>query len=119
MNRIGGTIAVKCNGSVLLAKGAFSYNLGVPKRETVVGADTVHGVKEVPQPAFIEGEITDQKDLDLRELASQLNATVTLDLANGKTISLRDAAFVGEATGNTEEGAIPVRWEGPRAEEIK
>jgi len=100
------------------AKGSFSYNLGRSKKEAIVGSDSVHGYKETPQVAFIEGEITDRGTLDLAALVEMASATCTLALANGKMFILRDAWFAGEGTGNTEEGNIAVRFEGLSGEEI-
>lgn len=117
--RRGGIIFLKVNGEIFSAKGNFTYNLGAPKRDAIVGADAIHGYKEVPQIPFIEGEITDNPTLDLDSLARLENATVTLELANGKVITLRDAWHAGEATGNTEEGNISVRFEGMSADEVK
>lgn len=113
-----GLIQFQVNGEVYDAKGNFTYNLGRPKREMIVGADAVHGPKESPQVAFIEGEITDRGTLDLAQLVSIADATVTLKLANGKVVVLHGAWFTGEGTGNTEEGNIDVRFEGAGAEEI-
>ena len=109
---------MQVNGEVYDAKGSWSYNLGRPMREAILGSDTVHGYKETPQVAFIEGEITDRSSLDLARLVTMTDATVTLELANGKVIALRDAWFSGEGTGNSEEGNISVRFEGSGAEEI-
>jgi hypothetical protein len=111
-------IQVQVDGGVLDAKGSWSYNLGRAMRETIIGADGVHGFKETPQAAFIEGEITDRTTLDLADLVTIEGATVTLSLANGKVIALRDAWFAGEGTGNSEEGNIAVRFEGAGAEEV-
>lgn len=118
-NRIGGTIALKVNGDIYFAKGNFTYNLGKPKREGVIGADTVHGYKETPQIPFVEGEITDRNELSLEDLVTLDEATITLELANGKVISLSEAWYAGEGTGNTEEGNIACRFEGMSAEEVK
>lgn len=118
MQRRGGTIAVKIDGVVQLAKGSWSYNLGRAKREPIVGADGIHGYKESPQPAYIEGEITDRADLDLAALVDATASTVTLELANGKVIVLRDAAFTGDGTASSDEGAIAVRFDGSSADEI-
>lgn len=117
-NRVGGIIELKVNGAQLSAKGNFTYNLGQPKREAVIGADAVHGYKETPQAAFIEGEITDNSQLDLAALAKTEDATVYLRLANSKVVVLRNAWYAGEGTGNTEEGNIACRFEGMGAEEI-
>jgi hypothetical protein len=118
-NRIGGIIALKVNGDMYFAKGNFTYNLGKPKKEGVVGSDRVHGYKEVPQVPFIEGEITDRNELDLEDLVTLDDATATLELANGKVIMLREAWYAGEGTGNTEEGNIALRLEGMSAEEVR
>jgi hypothetical protein len=116
--RRAGLIQLQVNGEIQDARGSFSYNLGRPKREAMVGADRVHGYKEMPQVAFIEGAITDRGTLDLAALATGRDLTVTLSLANGKVIVLRDAWFAGEGTASTEEAEITVRWEGANAEEI-
>lgn len=118
MQRVGGIIQVQINGTVLSAKGDFTYNLGRPKRETVIGSDGVHGSKDMPQVAFIEGEITDRRDFDLDTVLLATDATVTIGLANGKTIVLSDAHYVGDGNVNTGEGNMDVRFEGATAEEI-
>lgn len=117
-NRVGGIIELKVNGSIYSAKGNFTYNIGRNRKEAVVGADRVHGYKEMPQAPFIEGEITDRSNLDLSAFVGVTDATVYLRLANGKLIVLRQAWFAAEGTGNTEEGNIGVRYEGMSGEEI-
>ncbi len=117
--RRGGIIQLQVDGELQDAKGNFTYNLGRPMREAIIGADAVHGYKETPQVAFVEGEITDRGNLDLAKLVTLTGATVTLELANGKVIALRDAWYAGEGTGNTEEGNIAVRFEGKSGEEIR
>lgn len=116
--RRGGIIQVQLNGEVQEAKGNWTYNLGKPKREAIIGADGVHGFKETPQVAFIEGEITDSGTLDLARLAVMEDATVTLTLANGKVVALREAWFAGDGTGNTDEANVATRFEGAGADEI-
>jgi hypothetical protein len=117
--RVGGIIFLKSDGELFDAKGEFTYNLGVPKKEGVVGADTVHGYKETPQLPFIEGAITDRKDLDSEKLRKIKDATVTLELANGKVIVIREAWEASDGTGSSEEGELEVRFEGIRGEEIR
>lgn len=118
MSRRGGIIQLQVDGVVHDAKGNFTYNLGRPMRESIIGADGIHGFKEIPQPAFIEGEITDRGTLDLAALVAITDSTATLELANGKVFVLRGAWFASEGTGNTEEGNIAVRFEGVGAEEV-
>ena len=117
--RRAGIIQLQINGEIKDAKGNFSYNLGQPKREAIVGTDGVHGFKETPQVAFIEGGITDNTNLDLKALVTITDATVTIELANGKMVVLRDAWYAGEGTASSEEAEVPVRFEGASAEEIQ
>jgi len=51
--RVGGIIFLKVDGEGFQSKGNFTYNIGVPKKEAVVGADGVHGFKETPQSLFL------------------------------------------------------------------
>lgn len=116
--RRAGLLQLQVNGEIQDAKGEFSYSLGTPKRTAIVGSDSVHGYKEEPQVAFIEGMITDRLTLDVAALSTITGATITLALANGKTISLRQAWYAGDATVKTGEGEIVVRWEGKSGQEI-
>ena len=117
--RRAGIIYLKLQGEIHYAKGNFSYNLGREKRESIVGADRIHGYKAMPQAAFIEGEVTDHGTLDLERLVTGEDLTITLEHANGKTILLREAFFAGEGTANTEEANIAVRWERSSVEEVR
>lgn len=116
--RVAGLIQVQVDGEIYDAKGSWSYNLGRPKREAIIGSDGVHGFKETPQVAFIEGAITDRGTLDLDALATGRDLTVSLTLGNGKMIVLTGAWFAGEGTGTSEESEVAVRWEGANAEEV-
>ena len=116
--RRGGMISVQVNGTVYDAKGSFTYGLGLPKREAIVGTDGVHGYKELPQVPFIEGAFTDKSDLDVKTLQSVKDGVITLSLANGKVVVLGGAYYAHEGSVGTEEGEIPVRFEGDSAEEI-
>lgn len=116
--RRAGILFIKVDGAIFDAKGNFTYNLGKPKREAIVGADAVHGFKEMPQVAFVEGEFTDSSELDVVKLLAISGATVTLELANGKVCVFREAWFAGEGNVQTEEGNIAVRFEAKSAEEV-
>jgi len=56
--------------------------------------------------------------LDLKALQETTEATVVLELANGKSIILREAWYAGEGTVSTQEGNIAARFEGISAEEL-
>lgn len=116
--RVGGLIALKIDGNQYNSKGNFSYNLGRPKRDAVIGAEAIHGYKVTPQVAFIEGEITDNDGVDLATLLDATDVVVTLQLGTGKVIVMNHAWFAGEGTAQTEEGNIAIRFEADSAEEI-
>ena len=118
MNAVGGILSLIVDGFTLNAKGDFTYNLGVAKKEMVVGADKMHGYVLTPQPAYIEGAITDSKNLDVKGLLEVDSATLYLKVANGKKIALYGAVYTGEGNVTTAEGEIACRWDGERAEEI-
>lgn len=116
--RVGGIIQVAANGQLYDAYGEWTWNLGRPKAEAVLGTSAVVGYKEMPQVAFIEGEIIDRRTLSVEALLGLRDASVTLYLANGKLITLRDAWYAAEGTGSTENGNIECRFEGMSAEEV-
>ena len=83
-NRRSGTIYLRIDGTQYDARGSFTYSLGPPKREAIVGPDGVHGYKEMPQVPYIEGEIVDSRDLDLAALQGVTESTVTLEPRDGQ-----------------------------------
>lgn len=117
-NRRAGTVFFKVSGTQYDAKGNFTYNVGSPKRDAITGPDRVHGYKELPQVPSIEGEITDERTLDLAVFTQLKDETITLELANGKVFVLRDAWYAGEGNVQTEEANIQVRFEGLKGEEV-
>lgn len=116
--RVGGILQFKLDGQRFQAKGEVTYNLGVPKREAIVGQDEVHGFKEEPQVPFMELAVTDNDELDLQSLLEFRDGTATCELANGKIIVIREAFYAGEGNVTTSEGEIAVRIEGIRGEEV-
>jgi hypothetical protein len=118
-NRRAGILSVKLDGSVLDVKGNWTYNFGQPKRDAIVGHDTVHGYKELPQVPYVEGTITDRNSLDMvNDILNVTDATLVLELANGKTGVWRNAWYAGEGDITTEEAEVAVRFEAMSAEEV-
>lgn len=117
--RVGGLLSFKVDGNQYNAKGNFSYNLGFPKREGVIGAEAVHGYKETPQLAYIEGEIVDNAEVDLAALVNMTDNVITLQLGSGKIIVLNHAWYAADGQAQTEEGNIQVRFEADSGQEIQ
>lgn len=110
-NRVrGGLLAVKVDGVAYSGVGNFTFNIGVAVRAALIGSSGVNGYSETPQAAFIAGEFRDGEDVDLEALVGTTDATVTLELANGKTFVLANAWFEGDGTGNSQEGNFAVRF---------
>ena len=110
-NRVSGVVYFKIDGVQYAAKGNFEYSLGGWKREAVEGADGIHGYAETPIVSHIEGDLTDTSDLDMKKLDEFDGVTVTLELANGKTVLLRNAWNASERTVNASEAMTKVRFE--------
>jgi len=117
--RVGGIIFLKVDGELFQAKGEFTYNINPTKRTSEVGQDVVHGFSEEPKVRFLEGTITDSNDLDLIGFQQITDATITLELANGKVIVFREAFFAGDGDAKTGAGEIDVRFEAIDAEEVR
>ena len=118
MSRIGGIFYFRINGKLYQAgDGSFTFSLGGFKREAKLSSSGVAGFLAKPIVPFCEGEIILSKDLDLSELTNAENATVTLELYNGKTFVLTDAFYVGDSECNTE-GTLKIRFEGKKGELI-
>jgi hypothetical protein len=117
--RRSGTVFFKIDGQVYETIASINYNIGKPKREALVGHDTVHGYKELPQVPFCELEIRDSSTLDLDVLLTAKDATITIELANEKTIVFRNAWYAGEGTIGSEEANIQCRFEALAAEEVR
>ena len=116
---VAGALSFQLNGAVYRMKGSWTYNLGRVKRDAIVGHDSVHGFKEMPQVPFMEGAVTDGRSLALDDLLDFADGTCTLHLRNGKVIELRNGWYAGEGTVDTEESEIAVRFEGLEAEEVR
>lgn len=100
--RRAGRIEVQTNGEIYDAKGWFSYDPGDlrrPKRRAIMGIDGIHGFVETPQAPkepYIEGLITEPGTLELAELPTLTDVTVTLSITDGKAIVLYNARSVGD-----------------------
>ena len=116
-NRRAGVLFLKIDGIQHDVMGNWTYNLGQPKREAIVGPDRVQGYKETPQVAYLEGEITDAGELDVAKLLNLTDTTTTLELANGKTIVHRNGWYAGDGNIGTENANIQIRIEALSAEE--
>ena len=118
MPAIGGTLNARVDGATVSAKGDWTYNTGQHKREQVVGIDGVHGYRETPQAAFVEGMTSDISGVDLEALKNARDVPVELVLANGKTVVFRDATYCADGDHTIAEGEVQLRFEARSAEVV-
>jgi len=82
-----------------------------------VGQDGYHGVKEMPVAGSISFTARDAGDLTVYDFNRMRNATVVLQLANGKTVVGRSMACVDAQEVDTTEATFDVKFEGPLVSE--
>lgn len=115
--RIGGIFYLKKNGKLIVTtEGEFTFNLGKPKRQAEKnGALGVAGFSAEAQVPYVDGEIYDVESLDVNDLLDTEDATITLELYNGKTFFLYSSSYCGEGE-ITTKGRLKVRFEGMEAD---
>lgn len=118
MERVGGTLRCTVDGEAIRCQGEFTYRPSVPKRTAVLGTNGVVGCTEEPQVPFVEGAVTDSASTSLDKLFNIFDATIQLDLINGKSFMLRGGFYAGSAEVKTGQGEINVRFEGETGEEV-
>jgi hypothetical protein len=94
-----------------------SYFANVVKRETLKGQNAIHGFKEMPEAPYISGTIRDAANLSVVAINAMRSVTVTLQLANGKTVSGDTMWSTDVEAVETEEGTFEVKFEGFTVEE--
>lgn len=116
---LSGLFNIKINGVLYTAKGNFTYNHGGIKHEAQLASNgSIAGFKTSRIIPFIEGEIIDTKDLDVKALKNTRDAEITLELANGKVFVLMGACWAGDGNIGTEDANLAVRFEGTDSDEF-
>lgn len=116
---VGGRVSVKVDGDILSVRGNVTSNIGQSvTRETVTGLDGVHGYMEKPVTPFIQFDITERAEFPLSKINGLSDTTVTAELADGRTLILRNAWHAGDSERNPEEGSVTIRFEGLSGEEM-
>ncbi len=111
--KVGGKARLKINGTQYPLRGNLKLQLGNVSRESIVGIDQYHGVKETPIASYIEMDVTDLGDLDISTVAALDDVTINIELDNGKQGVLRNASQVNAVELNAVDGVYTLRFEGP------
>lgn len=119
--KLGGIITLKIDSELIRAKGEFEYNLGIPKNEAVQGTDGLpHGYTEAGQIPMIKGSITITPTMKTEKILKTKDATVTLDLNNGKTIVGRNMWISTDGNVKAKDGEMEVLFQSAKKlEEVR
>ncbi len=116
--RLAGIISLSVDGVIQACAGDFTFNLGTPLREALVGPDNVHGYKETPQVPFIEGDLRYTPNFDIKAFYNKSGIDAQLKLATGETFVFIDGWVCGEGTIGTSEATMAFRFEAKSAEKV-
>ncbi len=116
--KLSGTAYFKVDGVAYSIAGSITISLGNTQRESLVGHDGYHGIKEMPAVPSMEVQFRDFSNIDLNVLERATDVTVTAELISGKVGILRNATQVNKLELNSEDGTYTVRFEGPKGEWI-
>ena len=111
-NRLAGVAYLSVDGQSYMLSGDLSYSAASLKRDTLGGQDRIHGYSEAPRAPFISGTLRDAGSLTVQSFNDMTNVTITLELANGKTVIGRNMWTVEAQEVKTTEGTFEVKWEG-------
>lgn len=115
--RIAGVTYLKVDGVQYALRGSCNVQPLSFTKEGIAGADGVHGYKEMPVVPTIDVEVS-PIGLPVKSIANLRNATVTTELADGRTYVLTDAWHKGEAKHDAVEGKVTFTFEGMVCREI-
>ena len=110
--RVAGTAYITMDGSQLALRGNLTVSLSRVERSGIAGLDRTHGYMEKPRVQYIEGDITLVEGFSVEDLDNIVDATIVVQLANGKSYSLFEAWTKAAHEINAEQGQVRVRWEG-------
>ena len=111
-NRLAGIAYIAVDGQNYMLAGELTYSPPSVERETLIGQDRVHGYAEKPRAPFISGSFRDASTFSVVDFNNMTNVTLTLELANGKTVIGRNMWTVETQEVKTPEATFEVKWEG-------
>lgn len=111
-NRLAGIAYISVDGQSYMLAGELTYSPGDVERESLIGQDRVHGYGEKPRAPFISGSFRDAGTLTVADFNAMTNVTVTLELANSKTVIGRSMWTVEAQEVKTPDATFEVKFEG-------
>ncbi len=116
---IAGTAYFHVDGQNYALKGDLTYQLAGGKNDPIMGMDGLHGYKSTPTPGKVKGKFSNTANVSVGALNGITNATVTVELVNGKVIVGRNMFRSGEPIeADGMEGDFEFELTGPDVREI-
>ena len=116
-NLLAGVAQVTVDGTTYQLEGGLKWSPSTVKRESMMGMDGFHGWKETPIPGSISMSLRDSGGLAVGDFTRIRNATIVLQLANGKTVVGRNMGTVDVIEVDSEEAKFDLKFEGPQVSE--
>jgi hypothetical protein len=116
-NLIAGIAHASIDGVTRQLEGSAKYSPSTVKRESLLGPDGYHGVKEMPVAPYISMSLRDAGDMSVADFNAIRNSTIVLELANGKIVTGRNMASVDVQEVDTEDAKFEIKFEGPEVTE--
>jgi len=116
-NRLAGTTYLSVDGQSYMLAGEVTYSVSRVKRTTISGPSGPQGYSEELIPGHISATLRDAGGLTVADFNAMTNVTVTVELANGKTISGGNMWTVDSQEVKSGEATFDVKWEGLSVEE--
>jgi hypothetical protein len=109
--RIAGLTTMSVNGSAF-AVTEFAWDPGSVERETITSLSGVDGYRELPVAPYISGKFRDAGSVNVTAFTQLYNATVVLQLANGKQIVGHNLWFTGRPGVSGADANFDFKFEG-------
>ncbi len=118
MTAIGGTAYLKIDGDQKTLAGSWSVSPTTTVKTGVTGLSGFAGHTEAPRVPYMEGSLIDTGSLSIKDLEAIADATITVELVNGKTFVGQEMFLAGEPSEDAATGEVSVRFEGKNIEEM-
>lgn len=109
---LAGTTTATIDGQPYDVVSDAAYMVSTVKRETLAGQSRVEGYSEMPQAGYISFTIRDNGGMTVRAFNQMTNSTVTLQLANGKTVFGAGMWNTEASEVKTQEATFTLKFEG-------
>ena len=109
--RLAGITAFSVNGSVFNVI-EFSWDPGTVENETLTSLSGVDGYSQKPVAPYISGKFRDAQSVNVTAFTNLSNATVVVQLANGKQIVGHNLWYTGRPGVSGADAAFEFKFEG-------